>query len=910
MKIFIKNKFLSRVFYLVIIIILFGIFSTCVFIFEYKGLNNVVREKYPQLGFLYNLPKILDIFYLPYKLTSSSLPAYNLIVDLKDLKELEKSLSENPSDILSGEYRESIPAEFVYNNQTYSVKIRVRGDFSEHWKYKKKSWRIIFDNSNLFEGKKEISLIIPIERGFIAEHLSNYRASKLSLIFPESRFIVLKINNHQPAVYFEVESWTKEFLEKNKWSDQSDLYGENDTLAFQGYLHDLLENPAYWKKYTKNKQDQIDNFAAIDLLGKLVHESSDQEFYRQIPALVDMDSFYRWQVHSSLMGSTNQEFAHNVRLCFDVSQGKFKFIPWDVRIYDRDKFVDFHYNSLVSKILKNPEFLHERNKLLWDYVKDDKNLEDDLNFYNQTYKSVKNAFYNDGIKGFSNLYFDRKILNKKNLIIQQYRNVQNTLESNQVLATVNIFPQTVRIDITTRGFSDIILHLTEDFQMHSQREIPQGYLFKEEIKILPVEYSFFLKKSDFNSDDFKLDITNAVTGEPIEVMIRYVDEETFSYFEQINYSRDQFLENNSIFRKGILDNQVVLYPGVYQIDKTIIFPRNLSLEIKPDVQLKFALDVSFISYGSILAQGSKERPIRLFGQNKDLPWGVFAILGPHQKKSVFEYCLIEGGSEAYINGVFYSGQLAVHHTDVIIKDCQFQLANGDDGLNIKNGKVEIKNNIFSNNKFDGLDLDWVTGAVSNNYFSDNGQKTVIDGDGLDLSGSANLMIFNNKFKNSPDKCLSVGEDSKDTTIIFNNLFSGCDIGIAVKDNSKVKIINNVIVDNRIGISVYEKKPVFGGAWPVVINTIIWNNDKSIELDGKSNITISHSNIQNGYENENNFDQEPIFQDSEQDNFLLLDNQHNLALTNSGYVEIVNTILNKQLEVVSIGLFNLFSEFYD
>ena len=150
MRVFLKNKFLLKIFYLTVIIISFSIFFACLFVFEYKGFNNVIRAKYPQFGFLYNLPKILDIFYLPYKLTNSSLPAYNLIVDLKDLKELEKSLSENPSDILSGEYRESIPAEFVYNNQTYSVKIRVRGDFSEQWKYKKKSWRIIFDNSNLF----------------------------------------------------------------------------------------------------------------------------------------------------------------------------------------------------------------------------------------------------------------------------------------------------------------------------------------------------------------------------------------------------------------------------------------------------------------------------------------------------------------------------------------------------------------------------------------------------------------------------------------------------------------------------------------------------------------------------------------------------------------------------------------
>jgi len=794
-----------------ILIILMAGFCFGLFVFEYKGVNNKIANRFPQLSFIVKLPKILDIFYLPYRLSGTSLPVYNVVVNPQDFKDLEDALAKNPagSILLLNKYRKVIPAEFIYNNQSYQAKIRVRGDFGDHWLHKKKSWQIIFDDSNLFEGKKKINLTLPETRSFISEHISNYRAKKIGLARPESRFVILKINGRQPAIYFETEAFAKEFLEKSELPDGANLYGENDNLAYQDYNHDLLESPAYWRKYTQDKQSQIDNFAEIDLLGKLLYQGSGEEFYKKIPTIIDMDNFYKWQAHSVLMGSTHQCFTHNVRLYFNISRGKFEFIPWDLRQYDRDKFIDLHYNSLISRILGNPEFLHQRNKVLWDYVKDDANLKDDLEFYDKIYQEVRSAFYKDRIKAFSNFYFDRKITNKRNLLIQQYRNIQNALKSNQVLATIRISPQIIKIGITTKGFSDILLNLpkesfyydenqnnvfdsrdikiTDSFQMSSQREIPEGFSLEEEIRILPTDYTFFIEKADFNPDDFEIEVTNAVTGSKIKPVIRYVDEETFKYFEQINYSREEFLRDNPIFKKGFSDNQIVLYPGIYQISETIIVPKGFSLEIKPGSQLKFAPGASLISYGPVKAQGINQAPIIFTAQDRNKGWGVVAVLDI--EKSIFEHCLVEYGGEAYINGVFFSGQLAIHYADAEIKNCRFRFAQGDDSLNIKKGRVNLENNYFYQNNFDGLDLDWANGRVANNHFLDNGN------DGLDLGGVGNLIVWSNRIEGSKDKCLSIGENSKNTRVV-NNLLMNCQTGIAVKDNSEVDIINNTILNKK------------------------------------------------------------------------------------------------------------------
>ncbi|MFH1551729.1 MAG: right-handed parallel beta-helix repeat-containing protein [bacterium] len=424
-----------------------------------------------------------------------------------------------------------------------------------------------------------------------------------------------------------------------------------------------------------------------------------------------------------------------------------------------------------------------------------------------------------------------------------------------------------------------------------QREIKSEQLV---IDLKPIKYRFFVapNRNDLEIKQVDLGLVNALTREKIDPTIHYLDQRTFAYFEQINQSFEQFHNQHPYFTRDIQDtNQIKLLAGNYNINKTVIIPKGFSLKIEPGAVLNFAPGASLVSYGPVLAQGTKNKLIRFIGQRVSESWGVFGVLGEHSEKSIFEYCLFENGKNDYINGVFYSSQLSVHYADVVIRNCEFRYAKGDDGLNVKKGRVEIVANYFYENGFDGLDLDWVSGSVENNQFLNNGN------DGLDLSGAKNLLISGNVVNKSGDKCLSVGEGSEKTTIIFNNLFFGCDMGVAVKDDSKVVLLNNTIVNNRIGLSIYEKKPVFGGALPKVINTLIWDNEKSIEIDAKSDIDISYSNIKGGYKGDNNFAQEPIFQD----NYLLVNNQQNQDLITGGSVKILETIMNIQKQIAPIGM---------
>ena len=82
---------------------------------------------------------------------------------------------------------------------------------------------------------------------------------------------------------------------------------------------------------------------------------------------------------------------------------------------------------------------------------------------------------------------------------------------------------------------------------------------------------------------------------------------------------------DSDFSKNILDfssvNELILENGIYILSEDIdlknnyFFPKNKKLIIKEGVNINFTDDVILSSEGSILFNGTKEKPIRVFSNN-------------------------------------------------------------------------------------------------------------------------------------------------------------------------------------------------------------------------------------------------------------------------------------------------------
>lgn len=302
----------------------------------------------------------------------------------------------------------------------------------------------------------------------------------------------------------------------------------------------------------------------------------------------------------------------------------------------------------------------------------------------------------------------------------------------------------------------------------------------------------------------------------------------FTSFRAIGSSRNEFLSQNPQFAAGQKPDTIILLPGAHIFSQMVIIPKNLHLIIRENTELYFAPDVSLISYSPVAAMGDAAQPISLKPLIKNKPWGVFALINT-DKKNVFAHTRIQGGKDATINGVYFSGMLSAHNADLEFRHGIVENAGADDGIHVLSGEAIVTDTLFRNNSSDGIDIDL---ARRESLFERN-LFTATGGDAMDLSFS-NIAVRENTVRVCGDKGISVGEAS--TPLIEHNTIKGCAYGIAVKDRSRATITKNIFENNEIAIGLYRKKPHFveGGIATLIENEFITNKE-DISIDEYSKI---------------------------------------------------------------------------
>ncbi|MDD5031503.1 MAG: CotH kinase family protein [Patescibacteria group bacterium] len=443
------------------------------FIYLEKNKNTLIHNKYIYNKYIWALMPVYrslknfvnetpNILYLHKMKSDVGIPGYQLIIERADLERLNNNL---PSPFVDGafvgfpeltdKFQKPVPAKFFAGGQEYKVKVSYRGDHSNHWTKEKKSWEINFDKDSLFNGLKAIKLIIPKSREYFAEYLDAYRAKKFGLNPAETSFISLKVNNKNYGVYYQFEDLSKEFLEKNELPVDANLYVTDDDTINLNEQNSASNDVIFWKKQTSDKIFNYDNYSEIDFLLSL---QDKKEFSDILPNIINLDNFYNWQVLSILAGSSHQCDRGNWRIYFNNSRGKFEFIPWDVKIRPAigDKIFD---NILVGKILSDPKREYERNQALWNYVREEKNLADDLEVYDQIYEKLKPAFYADWTKTDNNYRFDKQVEGVRQDFINIFNDAKQLFLNDRSDLNVSYRPskQIISIDLTVDNFSGLIL---------------------------------------------------------------------------------------------------------------------------------------------------------------------------------------------------------------------------------------------------------------------------------------------------------------------------------------------------------------------------------------------------------------------------------------------------------------------
>jgi parallel beta-helix repeat protein len=392
----------------------------------------------------------------------------------------------------------------------------------------------------------------------------------------------------------------------------------------------------------------------------------------------------------------------------------------------------------------------------------------------------------------SNLNVIKNYLNYTKIYISQYRKINDEIQL-QILHDSNT-PSYLESILTC---SDETIEVDPPLELN----VP-SYSLKDNYININSSINFDTKIDCIES----IEVTKGSKKEKISNQHIYFNQAAeISFIDQSGLS--QFGDGLTKYSSEDQEILFILSEGDYVLSENVIFPAQSSVTFNPGVNIFLHPNISILIKGSFVANGKDYKKISIKRYKSD-PFGTFAVLGNSSFKPEVDlnYFELSGGSEAILNGVYFSSQMSIHHGNVNINFSKFEESFSDDGLNIKFSPVIIKNSIFQNNTADQIDLDYSDGEVVNNIFNftkQNSQDFITDG--LDISGSK-VLIVNNSFKNMTDKGISIGEQAN--VILFNNKIFRNNNGIAVKDGSKMCFVSNEIFNNKIDINSYIKKKMY------------------------------------------------------------------------------------------------------
>ena len=664
-----------------------------------------------------------------------------------------------------------------------------------------------------YEQKKRLNLYTPWDSWGVVSNSLNKYFKELGVITNSGDIKRVYINGHEIGPYLLVENIDKEMLERDYEITNFAIFKTNDD----------------WNKSKASAHSSTTDYTSHDIeqsgiegtfkIGqaklRMLINALEQEDIKFLEELVDVDNLAKVAALINITGTIHPLLGDNAKYVYDFASGRFQFayrlesgvsnlqskMPAS---FDRQSYASGDMHKLIKLFQREQWFLDLRNRYLRKVVEDEeyifsligsenKNFSEAFSKTNFPTRKFKYAFgYNKAVLS-SNLKKVRNYL--------EYSKLYITLENNKDKASLSILH-----DSYTPSYIQSLTSCSNE-----------KYIYKDPIYLKPSVYS--LETGDISSikSVIVLDSPFSCVAK-VDAKKEYIDKDINNKDIYINYSAyvDFISEKNlDTLSKGmttVLDENgnrhFVLQAGTYHVDEDIIFPYNASVTFEKGVVLLLNKNISFFVRGGFTAEGTSTEPVKVLSHYEDLSFGSFAILGSanNPAKVVLNNFIIGGGSEAVINGTYFSSQLSIHYSDTLIKDSQIMNSTSDDGINIKFSHIQILDSAFYNNFADQIDLDYSNGIVSGNkFYYSNPVMEGLSTDGLDISGSV-MVIRNNIFEGMTDKGISVGESSN--AIILENSFTENYSAIAVKDNSEVCIISNDYLRNIIDINPYVKKKMY------------------------------------------------------------------------------------------------------
>jgi len=749
-----------------------------------------------------------------------------------------------------------------YKGKDTPIKLRLKGDWVDHLKTDKWSFRIKVTGNNAFLGLKSFSIQSPHTRSFLHEWFMHQLYLREGVLTTRYEFIPVIINGKHMGVYAMEEHFDKHLVEaKSKREGPILKFNEEGVwetrIGDPSSYHSLpyfaaaevipfkknrtMKNPVL-KKHFKTAQNLLLRFKAFD-------ENIDEIF--------DLDKLAKFYALTDLANTDHALIWHNLRFYYNPVSRKVEPIAYDcypekvemsanqpIYGYSKDKqlFPDFNY--IHYHLFNNASFKALYISYLKKFSKND--------YLNTVFNELDSSLTSIG-NILSHEYPNSKF--NKDFYYKNIKAIQQTLPefvNSDVKYELQDYPFEDFNYSKTYYYNTGLKAYSSPFQDSSTNTVQLRNYHSSSVTII----GYGIKQNKDSIISLGADLTIKQQNSKSQVHSLALPKQTKTIFFIANNNMHDTLHmsiSKWAFNKNLIDKVervettsisssplidvngisklYVLKAGKHIFSEDLIVPKGWSFIIEKGCEINLINNAAIISYSPIHAEGSKSENI-LIHSTDSTGQGVSII--DNYGNSLLQNVVFRNLNTLTKYGWYLTGAVTFYQSNVVIESCTFESNFCEDAVNLVQSNFTFSNSIVQDTYSDGFDSDFCTGTITNSKFKNTGN------DCIDLSGSS-VEITGCDILNSGDKGISGGENSHLKVKTTN--INGAKVAIASKDLSSIKVHSIAVQNVDFGYVIFQKKPEFGPAKVIVTNTnetVIKN--KNLIDTGSLLINIGEFNI--------------------------------------------------------------------
>lgn len=736
-----------------------------------------------------------------------------------------------------------VPAQIRYKGKIVRIKMRLKGDWTDHLFGDKWSFRIKVRRDNTLFGMKQFSLHTPRARNYIYEWLYHQALKREGLVSLRYEFVNVVLNGKDLGVYALEEHFEKRLIEHNKFRE-GPIIKLNENIRWADLAaHHLKGDYSPTGLQSENVSD-IDVFKTNTVLSNpvlykqfLVAQSLLEAFrYRELPThkVFDAEKLAKFFAISDLFGSEHALMWQNLRFYYNPVTSLLEPIGFDANAGHKVTTVTGAYRTspearykFKEGVFNDPVFYRQYTQTL-QRISEGAYLEEFFEYVGEALEDNLEIIY----KEFPYFHFNRRLFFKNQEIIRHALNPVRCLHAyyeavdgkHLQLQLGNI--QGLPLEIVDVSFKDAAVFKPEGpiIVYPTARNVPLRYQTSD--FTIPHGFAWNDTMRQWLTLSYKILGSQQVRTETVHPWPRTSSDfvETDFLRQPANYGEVGFIAVNETTK------EIRVIPGDWTVEENVIIPKGYRFICGEGTRLNLTNDAIILSYSPIDFRGSEES--RIVIDSSDSTGQGIVVLSANGE-SILDYVVFENLSSPSKQGWSLTGSVTFYESPVRISRCRFANNHSEDALNIIRSEFTIQNTEFIKTPSDAFDADFSSGSIVGTLFSN------IGNDAVDISGSV-VEITDSRVINAGDKGWSVGENSR--LIAKNNEIISSEIAVASKDLSSIAIDNLRIVDCKVGFTVYQKKSEFDGAEISVKHLRQKNIDVLYLMEEGSKLTIDGKSL--------------------------------------------------------------------